>query len=153
MCVKKMPRISYNKKLTSRICESVAEGKSVRELCKAKGMPTPKTVWAWLAKYPEFSEQYARAKETAMEAMAEEIMAIADDGANDYMDREDPDNPGYAINGEHIQRSKLRVDTRRWLMSKLAPKKYGEKLKLNVEGTMTLADRMARSKERVGDDD
>ncbi len=60
--------------------------------------------------------------------MAEEIVEIADDGRNDWMEvmSKDGESIGWRLNGEAVQRSRLRVDARKWLMSKLLPKKYGE---------------------------
>lgn len=97
-------------------------------------MPHRDTVFQWLIDYDSFSDQYARAKKQGMEAWSEEILDIADDGSNDWMETNDPDNLAYRINGEAINRSKLRVDTRKWLMSKLAPKKYGDALDLTSGG-------------------
>lgn len=79
-------------------------------------------------------DQYARAKEVQSEHMAEEILAIADDGQNDWMERNGAESAGWAVNGEHIQRSRLRVDSRKWLMSKLAPKKYGDRVTQEMTG-------------------
>ena len=87
----------------------------------------------WAAEKPAFSEQYAKARELLLEHWAEEILEIADDGSNDWMERNAKDNPGWVANGEHIQRSRLRSDNRKWLLSKLAAKKYGEKLELGGE--------------------
>lgn len=81
-----------------------------------------------MRKYPEFLKQYARAKEESADAMAEEMLDIADDGTNDWMARSEQRGGGYELNGEHIQRSRVRIDTRKWLASKLKPKKYGEKV-------------------------
>ena len=91
-------------------------------------MPDKSTVFDWLAKYPGFADQYAKAKEESADAHADDILEIADDGSNDWMERNDPKNPGWLVNGEHMQRSRLRVDTRKWIASKLKPKKYGDKL-------------------------
>ena len=68
------------------------------------------------------------------------IRDIADDGSNDYMEKLDKDGEviGYSINGENIQRSRLRVDSRKWLASKLLPKKYGDKLDVNQSGNVTV---------------
>jgi len=93
-------------------------------------MPSVDTVFRWFSAHPEFCEQYARAIASRADTLVEESLEIADDGRNDWMERNDPNNPGYLANGEHIQRSKLRVDTRRWFASKLAPKKYGDRLQL-----------------------
>jgi hypothetical protein len=67
-----------------------------------------------------------------MELMATEILDIADDGSNDTYETDD----GEKVNQDHINRSRLRVDTRKWLMSKLAPKKYGEKVQQEVTGNI-----------------
>lgn len=82
----------------------------------------------------DFREQYMRARETQADVLAEEIVEIADDGRNDWMEINDPDNPGYKFNGEHSARSRLRVDARKWFASKVAPKKYGDKIEATHQG-------------------
>lgn len=109
------------------VCSGIAIGKSARAMCIEVGI-SQKTLWSWLARDEEFGKQYARAKEIGLDYMAEEMLEIADDGSNDWMDENDPDNPGYSLRGEHVQRSRLRVDARKWYLSKLAPKKYGDKV-------------------------
>lgn len=123
----------YTPELAVKICEQLAVGNSLRTVCKADDMPSVATIFVWIQKHPEFKEQYARAKEESADALAEEILDIADEGSNDWMEANDPDNPGWKANGEHIQRSRLRVDTRKWYASKLKPKKYGEKLELGSD--------------------
>lgn len=95
-------------------------------------MPSKSAILKWLTEHPEFVDQYARAREAQADHFAEEILEIADDASNDWMERkgEGDESGGWALNGEHIQRSRLRVDSRKWLMSKMAPKKYGDKLAL-----------------------
>ena len=87
-----------------------------------------------------FAAHYAKARDAGLEEMADELLEITDDASNDWMERHDPDNPGFALNGEHVQRSRLRVDTRKWILSKLAPKRYGDRLELGgkVEGGFAL---------------
>lgn len=121
----------YTKELAATLCEQIALGLSLRTVCKADTMPGMSTVFTWLREYKEFQEQYARACEERTEAMAEDLLDIADDGTNDYMESEDG-KPQY--NGDSIQRAKLRVDTRKWLMSKMKPKKYGDKLDMTSGG-------------------
>jgi hypothetical protein len=99
-------------------------------------MPASSTVFKWLGLFPSFAEQYARARESQAETLAEDILEIADDARNDWMERRGEEDAGWVANGEHIQRSRLRIDARKWLMSKMAPKKYGEKLDLNVGGSL-----------------
>ena len=98
-------------------------------------MPASSTVFKWLGEQKAFSEQYARAREAQMEVMAQEIVDIADDSSEDA---QTDDNGNVRQNSEFVQRSKLRVDTRKWLMSKLAPKKYGEKVDLNHSGEVAI---------------
>ncbi len=120
----------YTKELADKICEEIALGASIRTVCKMEEMPSVATVFSWIRTDEEFSKQYARATQERTEAMSEDILDISDDGTNDWMlvnDREVPDQ-------EAIQRSKLRVETRKWLMSKMKPKKYGDKLDLTSGG-------------------
>lgn len=126
----------YTAELADQICAELAEGKSLRSICKAESMPCVTTVFSWMRKHPEFLKQYARAKEESADYLAEETLEIADDGTNDWITTNDPENPGYRANGEHIARSRLRVDTRKWIASKLKPKKYGDKLDIAHSGSI-----------------
>lgn len=123
----------YTPELASDICAGIIEGKSIREICKADDMPDAATVFRWLAaEKGDFCKQYTRAKEIQAEVMSEELLEIADDAQNDYMIRRQEggdldDNHGWVTNGEAIQRSRLRIESRKWLMGKMKPKKYGEK--------------------------
>ena len=122
---------TYNKELADKICEELALGSSLRTVCGKEDMPSVKTVFNWMRTYQEFLHQYARAKEESADAMAEDMLDIADDGTNDYMETEDGK---IVYNGDSVQRARLRVDTRKWLMSKMKPKKYGDKLDLTNDG-------------------
>ena len=98
--------------------------KGLVTICKSKGVDFS-GFYKRIAKSEELIQRYARAKELQMEFMADQIQAIADDGSNDtYIDGDGKTKVDY----DNIQRSKLRVDTRKWLMSKLLPKKYGDRL-------------------------
>lgn len=114
-------------------------GQSLRDICGKSGMPDKSTVFRWLAINEKFRDQYARAREIQQEHHAEELLDIADDGRNDWMASNDEENLGYKLNGEHIQRSRLRVDARKWLMSKLAPKRYGDKTQITGEDGQPIA--------------
>ena len=124
-------RTTFRQETADTICEAVADGKTITEICSMDGMPARSTVFKWLAEIEGFSDQYARAKETQMDRMADELLEIADDATNDWMKRRQGDDEIDVANQEHIQRSRLRVDTRKWLMSKLAPKKYGDKQQIS----------------------
>ncbi len=120
----------YTQQVADEICERIADGISLRTICATDDMPAKATVFRWLAARADFRDQYARAREVQADALADELLDIADDANNDWMERkgEDGQSLGWRENGEAIQRSRLRVDTRKWIASKLKPKKYGEKL-------------------------
>lgn len=133
----------YSDELAEQICERIANGMSMREITRADDMPGMSTVFRWLADNLNFREQYARAKEAQAEYLAEELLEISDDGSNDWMERKNAEGElvGWNVNGEAIQRSKLRVDARKWLMSKMLPKKYGDKIDINHSGAMINMDK------------
>ena len=124
----------YDPEAAEEICCRLSEGESLRAICRDEHLPPATTVRTWIVDDREgFSVQYARARDAGLDAMAEETLEIVDDGRNDWMERQG-DNPGYQLNGEHVQRSRLRVDTRKWYLSKLAPKRYGDRLVNAYEG-------------------
>jgi hypothetical protein len=124
----------FTQELADSICEQLALGFSIRTVCRPDEMPSIQTFFRWMREKPEFSEQYAKAKQEAADAMAEDIMDIADDGTNDWMEFHAKDNEGWKLNGEALARSRLRVDTRKFLMAKMKPKKYGDKLDVTSDG-------------------
>lgn len=149
----------YTQELATAICAHIAEGKSLRIIGGMDSMPHQATIMAWLdGSRPEFSEQYARAREAQADKLAEEILAIADDGRSDtYLDAEGNEK----TDSEVIQRSKLRVEARKWLASKMAPKKYGDKMAIGgaddlgpvqtVTKEMTDAERAVRLSRAIND--
>lgn len=98
-------------------------------------MPSRTAVLGWvLDDYEGFAGQYARAREMQAHSLADDVSEISDNGSNDWMERNDPDNPGWQANGEHLQRSRLRFDARRWAASKILPKVYGDKIQQEHTG-------------------
>ncbi len=96
-------------------------------------MPGLRTVMRWLfdSEHEDFWQQYARAREAQAEVWADEIVSIADDAAGDF----DTDKDGKkAVDHENIARSRLRCDSRKWIASKLLPKRYGDKMQHTGEG-------------------
>lgn len=122
---------SYTQEIAERICEKIATTTlSLRRICDSDDtLPSVETVRRWLYRDESgFRALYARAKEQQAEMQEEDLLTIADDGTNDtYID----DEGQVRVDHDVIQRSKLRIETRKWLMSKLAPKKYGDKVDLN----------------------
>jgi len=125
----------YTQELADKICSELAEGKSLRTVCLADEIPDKSTIFNWLRTNKEFLDQYTRAKIEASDALADEIQDIADDGSNDWMEI----NMGHGQTKiicyrEHVERSKLRIESRKWIMAKMKPKKYGDKLDLTSDG-------------------
>lgn len=118
----------YTKELAELLCEFLAQGMSLRSACKEKGMPAVRTVFGWMRDHPEFLPLYARAKEEAADAMAEEINDIADDALTEAS-KGDPKS-----SNARVAAMKLRIDTRRWYMAKFKPKKYGDKIDVTSDG-------------------
>lgn len=124
----------YTQETAAAICDRIALGESLRDICKSEDMPGQSTVFRWLDAREDFREQYARARDAQADFYADEIIKISDDGTNDWMERRSEAekgpgvNTGWVLNGEHVQRSRLRVDARKWYASKVAPKKYGDKM-------------------------
>lgn len=124
----------YTQEIANEICERIAQGEPLRQICRDDHMPGWVAVYRWLQTYPEFSEHFARSRELGFDAIAEETLDISDDARNDWMEKQGKDSEGYQLNGEHVQRSKLRVETRLKLLAKWSPKKYGDKQQVELSG-------------------
>jgi hypothetical protein len=109
--------------LAGRICARLAEGESLRAICLDPDMPVKATVMRWLARRPDFQRQYEVARLAQADALFEMMQEIADDGVGDE-----------ARSGENVQRSRLRVDTLKWRLARMAPRKYGDKVTAEVTG-------------------
>lgn len=119
----------YSPELADKICEQIVLGYSLRTISKDESMPCVSTIFNWIRSKPEFLQQYEKAKAEQADALTEDMLDIADDGSNDWMIKtgKDAESIGWQLNGEHVQRSRLRLDTRKWIASKLKPKKYGDR--------------------------
>lgn len=121
----------YSPEIAATIRDRLAEGQSLRQICESEDMPGKTTVLRWLGENEEFRTQYAIGREAQTEYWAEEIIEISDNGSNDTYT--DPQG-GERTNQDVIARSRLRVDTRKWLMARMAPKKYGDRVTQEVTG-------------------
>lgn len=114
MAVKGRPS-KFTQALADRICERLADGETLRAICRDEGMPAERTVRRWAMDRETFSPQYAQAREIGYQGLADQLTEIADNDGDPARDR-------------------LRVDTRKWLLSKALPKVYGDKLQHTGEG-------------------
>jgi hypothetical protein len=122
--------VKFSQELFDEICVRIAEGESLRKICKDDKMPNLTSVWKWLNNNEELSKQYARAREEQAETFVDEILDIADNNKDDTFIDEDGK---LIINQEVIARSRLRVDSRKWIASKLKPKRFGDYTKIQAE--------------------
>ena len=119
---------SYTPEIAALICDLIVQGKSVRKICSLESMPCITTVMDWLRDKPQFTAQYTRAKELQAEGFADELMDIADDDSGDVT------GELQIPNSVAVQRSKLRYEARKWVVSRLLAKKYGDKVQQEITG-------------------
>lgn len=122
--------------IADKICARIACGETLRAICREDGFPSHTTVYTWLDEQPEFALRFGRARAQGEDVIAQECMEIADNASNDWMElhSEESENAGYKLNGEHVQRSKLRIETRLKLLAKWNPKKWGDKTQAEISG-------------------
>jgi hypothetical protein len=129
----------FTQDIADRICDEIAtSSKGLKTICDAPGMPSVRTVLSWLSdgdkedgkpEFKQFLHNYARAREAQADFLADEIIEISEHTKEDHT----------AFTGQNVvQRDKLRIEARKWVASKLKPKKYGDKLDLNHEGGQTI---------------
>lgn len=124
----------YTTEMGDKICEQLADGKSLRAICADDDMPNRATVFRWLAdpSMSEFSDQYTRAREDQAEFYAASIIDISDE--SEVEAKYDGEDVRLDLSSTAVARNRLRVDARKWYASKLAPKKYGDLQKLELTG-------------------
>lgn len=117
---------TYTPEMAKKICRGIAtSSKGIRRLCKENpDWPSHQAIFEWRLDIPEFGELYAQAKRDQIEFLIDECIDISDDSNDDEII---DTNGNVKANAEFIQRSRLRVDTRKWLAAKLAPKLYGDR--------------------------
>lgn len=139
----------YSKDIGEEICERIALGESLISICRDNHMPYRSTVIRWAIDVEhEFCDTYKRAREMQQEHYLDEMVEIADDSSNDYVSTDD----GMAFDREHVQRSKLRIETRRWIMERLGQKRYGNKQEVNHKSSdksMTPSPAIALTPEQI----
>lgn len=107
------------------IIQKIEEGRSLRSVLREDKMPSSQTFFKWIEQDESKSKQYARACQERADVIFEEILSIADNQEDDVYEDEDGN---IITNHNVIQRARLRVDSRKWMLGKMNPKKYGDKL-------------------------
>jgi hypothetical protein len=119
----------FSQEKADAICARLSEGISLRKAAASEGL-SHSTVLEWEDTNPAFADQYARARACGYKLLADEIIEISDDSSGDLIETDS----GPRVDAERVARSKLRVDSRKWMLSKMLPKLYGDKLDLNHAG-------------------
>jgi autonomous glycyl radical cofactor GrcA len=146
--------MAYNEEqietIFNTICERIEEGESLRAVLRDKDMPSSRTFFKWIDGNEDKVKQYARAIGQRADYIFDQMFDIADDGTNDFTNKDIGDGVNVQVlNSEHIQRSRLRIDTRKWALSKMNPKKYGDKLGLEHSGEIKTKDLSEYSTEEL----
>lgn len=128
----------WTPEIEGEILLRIANGESLKAICSDDRLPSRETVRVRVINDADFSGRYARAREAQADSFFDECLEIADDARNDWMERRGEDDAGWVANGEHINRSRLRIDARKWMAGKLRPKVYGDKLELDGKVGLTV---------------
>lgn len=126
----------FTQEVADTICERISDGESLRTICAGEDMPNKATVFRWLGAHEKFRDQYAHAREVQADSIFDDIIDIADNGSNDWMQKNFGEEARWVENGEALRRSQIRIDARKWMAGKLRPKKYGDKLDVEHAGSV-----------------
>lgn len=125
--------MAFNQETADKVLEKISEGLSLREACRQVGA-NARTVLDWTEANPEFGAHYAHTRARAYEMLADEIVGISDETAVEA--KYNDEDVTLALDATAVARNRLRVDTRKWMLSKMLPKVYGDKLELG--GSLTV---------------
>ena len=116
--------------ITALVCSEIANGKSLRSILEGdENLPSVPTFLDWVLASPELAEHYAHARQLSYQLLADDLVSISDENytTDEHGVRE-------RLSSEAIQRNRLRVDTRKWMLGKMLPKLYGDKLQTEHTG-------------------
>lgn len=122
---------AYTEAIGYAICEGLANGIPLTRICREESMPGVATVYRWLDSDPIFRDRYSRSREDQADTMADEIISIADTVMIGEKVTIEDDGKTKTVTGDMVERSRLRIDSRKWVASKLKPKKYGDRFTLS----------------------
>lgn len=133
--------VARSAEIEDEIVRRLSDGEPLRSICRDNHMPGWQRVYEWMAADSDFAGRIARAREVGADAIAEDILDIVDDSRNDWMEKNDKNGSciGYQLNGDHVQRSKLRAEMRLKLLAKWQPRKYGDKIQADLNHSSSVA--------------
>lgn len=130
--------------IAHELCERMANGETIDQMAKEPHMPDGRSIRRWIEQHPDFGQDYARARVAQMHAWADQIVKLSDENVEtDYkvsVDLDSADLEKIEENGvvifrykrKYIDRAKLMIDTRKWLMARIAAEDFGEKQQVSV---------------------
>jgi hypothetical protein len=124
----------YSERLAATICGRISCGESLKAVCRDPAMPMASTVFLWLSKDEAFRDQYSLAMQSRSDAQAEEILEIADTPMIGEKVVDSDENGVTTTREDMLGHRRLQIDTRKWLMARMLPKKYGDKIEQNHIG-------------------
>ena len=137
---------SYTKEVADLICERLAEGESLNSICKPHHMPGESAVRYWaLSNRDGFAAKYTQAREIGYDRMAEDVLKLADTPRKSKKITDKADGTREIVTSDAVDRARLQVDTRKWLLSKVLPKIYGDRappganININIGGPQGIA--------------
>ena len=133
--------IPYDEDLAVELCERIAQGEGFLAICKDPRFPSAPTMRRWMAVESTFRLAYTRAREAQMDKWSDDVVEIADEMTAATITRTDKDGQEIEVvtDPTAVQAAKLRIDTRKFLMSKLAPKTYGDKVDVTLSGSVEVS--------------
>ena len=145
----KAAQVRYTAEIANLICDQLKEGKSLRQICSQPGMPDESSVREWAVDdYMGFAPHYAKARQIGYERLAEDILSIADEV--DVETKLDGEDVRLDLSATAVARNRLRVDTRKWILSKVLPKMYGDKQTVELTGKIDIAGALGEARKRAG---
>lgn len=144
----------YTVKIGDAICEQLTAGKSLRSICSKRGMPDRNTVVRWLSRadLADFRRQYATARDIGLDSLADELLHVASTPKKGSTKKSGP-NGVEITEGDMVAHRRLHVDSLKWYLSKMAPRRYGDRLELAGSVAFDRAGALKRARDRVAKSD
>lgn len=131
---------SFTQTKADAICDRLADGMSLRAVCRNKAMPSKTTVFKWLGQNSEFADQYARAREAQADLLVDEMIELADTPKEGRKTKRTADGKLEVTTGDMVEHRRLQIETRKWVAARMRPKKYGDRIDVDQKTTVEAGD-------------
>lgn len=140
---------TFTEEVAAKICDLIAEGTPLRQICRDEAMPAWRTVYDWIDAHPVFAARFAQARDMGYDMIAEEALEIADT-TEEGVTTKDMEWGQQETRGDMLDHRKLRVETRLKLLAKWSPKKYGDKQEITHKVDDDTTARLLSGRQRTG---